>query len=219
MPARSSSPATYPEVYARDQKVFRAWLKKHHATSPGIWLVYYKKGSGKASVTYREALDEALCFGWIDSRVNAIDDERYRQIFTPRRPKSVWSKINKGHIERLIAEGRMMPAGQAAIDAAKADGSWHSLDDIEDLAPPPEFARALRRNKLASARFEAMSPASRKLFIGWVATAKRDETRQKRIAESVQHIAAGTRPGFAVPLKKRAAMAAVAPATKRTRRA
>ena len=218
MPVRSSNPATYTEVYARDQKAFRAWLKKHHATSPGIWLVYYKKGSGTPSVTYREALDEALCFGWIDSRVNAIDDERYRQIFTPRRPKSVWSRINKGHIERLISEGRMTPAGQAAIDAAKADGSWHSLDDIEDLTAPPEFLRALRRNKPAMARFEAMSPASRKLFIGWVATAKRDETREKRIAESVAHIAAGTRPGFAVPLKKRASMAA-APATKRTRRA
>jgi uncharacterized protein YdeI (YjbR/CyaY-like superfamily) len=117
-------------IYAVDRKAWREWLSQNHCTSPGIWLVYYKVKSGEPSVQYSEAVKEALRFGWIDSKVKSLDEDRYKQIFTPRKPKSVWSKLNKQYLEELVQEGLMTDAGLQKISAAKQDGSWIALDDV-----------------------------------------------------------------------------------------
>lgn len=174
-----------PTVYASDRHEWRAWLEQNYATSTGIWLVYYKKGSGKPSVTYDEAVEEALCFGWIDNRVNAMDEARYMQAFTPRKPKSSWSKVNKQRVERLIEAGLMTPAGLEKITAAKQDGSWTLLDAIEELQFSADFLAVLNANPSAYNHFMAFSPSVKKNIIRWIESAKRPETRQKRIEETV----------------------------------
>ena len=116
-------------IYAVDRKAWRDWLRQNHLTSPGIWLIYYKVKSGEPSVRYSEAVKEALCFGWIDSKVKSLDQDRYKQIFTPRKPKSVWSKLNKQYIEELIQAELMSDVGLQKITVAKQDGSWTTLDD------------------------------------------------------------------------------------------
>ncbi|WP_266368175.1 YdeI/OmpD-associated family protein [Tellurirhabdus rosea] len=171
---------------AYNRQEWRDWLAANHASSPGIWLVSYKKGSGKARVSYEEAVEEALCFGWIDSKPNKLDDNRYKQAFTPRKPKSVWSKLNKTRIERLIADGLMTPAGQRCIDIAKENGSWTSLDAIEELIMPADLAEALAANPTARQYFEAFSKSVKKGIYYWIASARRPETRQKRVEETVR---------------------------------
>src|SRR5262245_45505857 len=143
------------EVNARDRDEWRAWLQANHDSSPGVWLVIYKKGSGHPSISYDEALDECLCFGWIDSKVATIDEQRYKQLITPRKPKSSWSKLNKSKIERLIHDGRMTAAGLAKINAAKADGSWNALDAVESMTIPDDLKAALEANAEASKHFAA----------------------------------------------------------------
>lgn len=172
--------------YAKDRQEWRSWLAEHHATSSGVWLIYYKKESGKPRVAYDEAVEEALCFGWVDSRPNAIDDESYMQLFSPRKPKSPWSKINKERVARLIEQGLMTPAGLAKIEAAKGDGSWNRYDEVDDLAVPNDLIQALAANETANRYFEAFSPSSKKVILWWIASAKRPETRSKRIEETVR---------------------------------
>ncbi len=175
----------YPSCTPKDRKEWRRWLARNHETSAGVWLVYYKKESGKPRVAYADAVEEALCFGWIDSVMNPVDDLSYMQLFTPRKPKSNWSKLNKQRIEKLAEQGLMMPAGAAKIEAAKRDGSWTLLDAVEALTVPPDLARALARNKTAAKNFEAFSPSRKKMLLYWVNEAKRPETRAKRIVEAV----------------------------------
>ncbi len=179
------SPNSFEKIYAKDRAAFRKWLEQNHATKPGFWLVYYKKNSGKPSISYPEAVKEALCFGWIDSKVNAIDDERYMQVFTPRKAKSVWSALNKKYIAELLEQNLITPAGLKAIEVAKQNGQWESLDKVETLEIPDDLAKAFKKNKTAKANFEKFPPSSRKLILQWIASAKRDETRQKRIEETV----------------------------------
>lgn len=174
-----------PTLSFKNRSEWREWLAMNHATSTGIWLVYYKKASGQPSVSYDEAVEEALCFGWIDSRVNSIDAERYRQIFSPRKPESSWSKLNKQRVERLIRDGAMNVAGLEKIAAAKKDGSWNILDDIEDLRFSADFLEALNSNQVAYDNFMAFSPSSQKNIVRWIESAKRTETRKKRIEETV----------------------------------
>jgi len=174
-----------PTTYAKDRGEWRKWLEKNHATSSGVWLIYYKKGSSKPSVAYDEAVEEALCFGWIDSRVNALDDERYMQVFSPRKPKSSWSKLNKQHVEQLIQNGLVTVAGLEKIEAAKRDGSWSALDAIEDLQLSVDLMKALDSNKTAYDNFMAFSTSSKKNIVRWIESAKRPETRLKRIEETV----------------------------------
>jgi uncharacterized protein YdeI (YjbR/CyaY-like superfamily) len=171
----------HPETRAE----WREWLEKNHATAPGVWLIYNKQSSGKPRVTYDEAVEEALCFGWIDSRPNSIDDETYMQFFSPRKPGSPWSRVNKRRIERLVAEGRMAPSGLALIEAAKRDGSWTAYDAIEDLTIPPDLREALAANPTALQNFEAFSNSNKKQILWWIESAKRPETRQKRIVQIV----------------------------------
>jgi uncharacterized protein YdeI (YjbR/CyaY-like superfamily) len=172
-------------IYATDRKEWREWLEKFHLTLPGIWLIYYKVKSGKTSIRYSEAVKEALCFGWIDSKVKSLDEDRYQQIFTPRKPKSVWSKLNKQYIQELIEQGLMTQVGLEKIEAAKQDGSWNSLDAIEALTIPIDLKQALEANFSANHNFEAFSNSLKKNILFWIDSAKRPETRLKRIEQTI----------------------------------
>lgn len=170
---------------AKDRKEWRDWLQKNHLTSPGIWLVYYKKNSGKSGVSYDEAVEEALSFGWIDSKVNALDEDRYMQVFTPRKPRSIWSKLNKERVKKIIEEGIITPAGLEKIEAAKKDGSWDFLDDIDDLIIPDDLKKVLNANYPAKENFEAFTDSIKKQILYWIKTAKRPQTRKNRIEKVV----------------------------------
>jgi uncharacterized protein YdeI (YjbR/CyaY-like superfamily) len=166
----------------RSASDFRKWLAANHRQSDGIWLRISKKNSGEPSLTYAEALDEALCFGWIDGQKQRHDELSWRQRFTPRRPKSSWSKINTQHAERLIQAGRMKASGQARIDAAKEDGRWTAAYDSPGKATlPDDFLAALRRNKQAKAFFESLNKANLYAIAYRLQTAKKPETRQRRM--------------------------------------
>ena len=172
-------------VRARDRRAWRAWLERNHERSPGVWLLYYKKASGRPSVGYAEAVEEALCFGWIDSKLSSVDDESYKQVFTPRRPKSVWSKLNKERVARLLEAGVMTEAGRARVEAAKRDGSWESLDRVEAFEVPPDLRRALDADGAAARNFAAFNNSTRKRILHRIEGARRPETRARRIAEAV----------------------------------
>jgi len=172
-------------VYTSDRACWRQWLEQNYGNAIGVWLVYYKVKSGKPSVRYSEAVKEALCFGWIDSKVKSLDAESYRQIFTPRKPKSVWSKLNKQYIEELIAEGKMTEAGLEKIIAAKQDGSWTSLDLIEALVIPADLKAALETDDAANSNFAAFNKTTQKNILFWIQSAKRPETRLSRIEKTM----------------------------------
>lgn len=176
----------------RSPSEFRKWLAANHRQSGGIWLRIFKKDSGVPSVTYAEALDEALCFGWIDARKERYDDSSWLQRFTRRRPKSGWSKINTQHAERLIKAGRMKAAGQAQIDAAKKDGRWTAAYDSPSTATlPKDFLAALRRNKKAKDFFKSLNKANRYAIAYRLQTAKKPETKQRRMEMILAMLARG----------------------------
>jgi len=176
----------------RSSLEFRKWLAANHRQSDGIWLRIFKKDSGEPTVTYAEALDEALCFGWIDGLKQSQDEVSWRQRFTPRRPKSGWSKINTRHAQRLIKAGRMKPAGQAQIDAAKKDGRWTAAYDSSSTATFPEdFLATVRRSKKANAFFESLSKANRYAIAYRLQTAKKPETKQRRMEMILAMLAKG----------------------------
>ncbi len=181
-------------VYASDHACWRQWLEQNYGNAIGVWLVYYKVKSGKPSVQYSEAVKEALCFGWIDSKVKSLDAESYRQIFTPRKPKSVWSKLNKQYIEELIAEGKMTEAGLEKIIAAKQDGSWTSLDLIEALVIPADLKAALETDDAANSNFAAFNKTTQKNILFWIQSAKRPETRLSRIEKTIYSVAQNKNP-------------------------
>ncbi|AFY31020.1 YdeI family protein [Calothrix sp. PCC 7507] len=172
-------------IYAMNRQEWRQWLEKNYDSSLGVWLIYYKVKSGQPSVQYSEAVKEALCFGWIDSKVKSLDENRYMQIFTPRKPKSVWSKLNKQYIAELIEQDLMTEAGLIKIAAAKQDGSWTSLDAIEALIIPPDLKQALAVNETANKYFEELSNSTKKNILFWIESAKRPETRWKRIEQTI----------------------------------
>lgn len=183
---------SYKRVEARDRKKWRAWLEKNHGRSPGVWLVFYKKSAGKSTVRYDEAVEEALCFGWIDSLMQPVDDQRYRQLFTPRNPRSEWSQPNKDRVARMIAAGQMTEFGMEKIRVAKRDGSWAYMTAPDSLVVPPDLRKALNADKSAKKGFERMPPGKRRQLLGWIHDAKRTETRQRRIALVVE-VSAGRR--------------------------
>ena len=180
---------SYDAFHPKSRKAWRAWLQKHHASSSGIWLVYAKKHTGIPSLSYNDAVEEALCYGWIDSLIHPIDQELYKQIFTPRKPKSAWSAANKARVERLIAGGLMTAAGMALVALAKKSGTWSTLDQAAALTMPPELQKAIDANAAASKNWLAYSPGMRKGFLYRLADAKRPETRAARIAEIVDIVA------------------------------
>jgi uncharacterized protein YdeI (YjbR/CyaY-like superfamily) len=189
-----------PPRLFKTRRAWRDWLARNYACSKGLWLAYYKKGSGKTSVTYEEALEEALAFGWIDSTVHTLDEERYAQKYTPRKARSVWSASNKARVEKLTARGLMASPGLAKVEAAKRDGSWDLLTEIDRIGrnspPPPDLLEALDREPGARAVFDLRPLSEKKLWAYWVISAKRPETRSRRIAETVRRVLAGRRPGM-----------------------
>jgi len=171
--------------YAKDRQSWRKWLLKNHDKEDHVWLLIYHKKSAKPSVYYDEAVEEALCFGWIDSKPNKRDHESFFLFFAPRKQKSVWSKLNKKRIEELISCGLMMSAGLAKIEAAKIDGSWTTIDDVEEMIMPPDLKSAFAKKKNAYKNFEAFPRSVRKGIFQWIAGAKQPETRSRRIEETV----------------------------------
>jgi uncharacterized protein YdeI (YjbR/CyaY-like superfamily) len=181
------------ELVFADARKWRAWLESHHSSSSGIWLVLAKKGTLKpTSLTYTEALEEALCFGWIDGQAHSRDAATFMQGFTPRRKRSPWSKRNTGTAERLVQEGRMHESGVAEMDRAKADGRWEAAyAGPASIEVPPELAAALASNRKAKAKFATLNSQNRYAILYRIATAKRAETRTKRIGQFVEMLERG----------------------------
>ncbi|UYZ63400.1 YdeI/OmpD-associated family protein [Hymenobacter weizhouensis] len=184
---------TLPHVDAPDRPAWRAWLAAHHQQPDGIWLILYKKASGQQRMTYDDVVEEALCFGWIDSLPRRLDAARSLLLITPRKKGSVWSALNKRRVAKLEAAGLLAPAGQAKIEAAKQDGSWQALDAVEALEMPADLAAALAANAEAQRHFAAFPPGVRKQTLQQLAAAKRPATRQQRIARIVEKAARNER--------------------------
>ena len=165
-------------VVSRDQ--WRTWLKKHHARKTEVWLVFFKKAAGRRGIGYEDAVDEALCFGWIDSLVQRIDAERYARKFTPRKPGSKWSDINKQRVARLIETGRMTEAGRSKVAFPRKGEPQNRVFKL-----PASLLRQLRSNRRASGNFKALAPSYQRLYIGWILDAKRDDTRIRRMREAI----------------------------------
>jgi uncharacterized protein YdeI (YjbR/CyaY-like superfamily) len=183
--ARSAS-QDLPIISFERQEDWQAWLEQQHATAPGVWLKIAKKGAGIASVTYDEALEAALCYGWIDGQKRGYDDTAWLQKFTPRGPKSIWSKINCEKAERLIERGHMRPAGLEAVERARQDGRWQAAYDSQSTASvPDDFQAALDENPAAKAFFATLNSANRYAILFRIQTAKKAETRARRIGEFV----------------------------------
>ncbi len=182
-----------PTFYAPDQAAWRDWLATNHDRLEKVWLIIYNKGSGVPSVTYPESVDEALCFGWIDSVANKRDAQSRYQFYSRRKPKSVWSKVNKAKVEQLTVQGKMMPAGQRMIDIAKENGMWTHLDQIEEGIMPDDLVAAFSSDPAARSKFEAFPPSAKKGIFQWIISAKGVETRAKRISETVEKAAMGQR--------------------------
>lgn len=174
--------STHPKTRAQ----WRAWLEKNHERAEGVWLITYKKATGKPRVEYDEAVEEALCFGWVDSKPSKLDDERSLLYFAPRKAGSGWSKPNKERVEKLISAGRMRPAGLAKVDAAKQDGTWNALDGVEALELPPDLQAALAALPNARAFWDAFPRSVKRGILEWIQNAKRPETRSKRVGETAQ---------------------------------
>ncbi len=174
-----------PAFYAQDRQAWRTWLEENHDSAKSVWLIIYRKQSGTPSVYYEQAVEEALCFGWIDSKANKRDEESFFQFFARRNPKSNWSKVNKERVERLLTEGLMRPAGLQMIELAKQNGTWNALDEVENLILPEDLQAALQNNQVANEKFEAFPRSVKRGILEWILNAKRPETRRKRIEETV----------------------------------
>jgi uncharacterized protein YdeI (YjbR/CyaY-like superfamily) len=172
--------AVHPETRA----AWRAWLKRHHGRAEGVWLVSWKKATGKPCIEYGDAVEDALCFGWVDSKPAKLDDERAMRWFAPRKPGSGWSAPNKQRVQRAIAAGRMAPAGLAKVEAAQADGSWARLDAVERLEVPADLAAALAAKPPAAAHFDAFPRTAKRGILEWIQSAKTAPTRERRVTET-----------------------------------
>lgn len=175
-----------PALHMPDAAAWRSWLEKNHATEEAVFLIIYRKESGIASVYYNEALDEALCFGWIDSKINKRDAVSYYQYFARRKPKSNWSAVNKRKVAKLIGEKRMRPAGMASIELAQKTGTWTALDAVENTEIPADLAEALAARPKAREYFEAFPRSTKRGILEWILNAKQPETRRKRITETAE---------------------------------
>jgi len=180
--------------YARSRDEWREWLKKNHQTSPGIWFIYYKKVTGERTVSYEDAVEEALRFGWIDSKVKTLDKKRYMQVFTPRKPGSTWSKLNKNRVKKLTKQGLMTPAGLEKVESAKKDGSWNMLSDVEDLILPDDLKKALAADEKAEKNFQQYNDSTKKQMLWWIVSAKRSETRERRLKKVLNLVRHNQRP-------------------------
>lgn len=184
--SQSSAEAPPNSVHPKTRAEWRAWLAENHEQGKGVWLITYKKATGKPRITYNDSVEEALCFGWIDSKPSFLDAERSMLWFAPRKPRTGWSQPNKDRIARLLAEGLMMPAGLAKVEVAQQDGSWTSLDAVEALEIPPDLADAFAVYSNAAQNFDAFPRSAKRGILEWISTAKKPETRRKRIEETAQ---------------------------------
>ncbi len=175
------------QIYCKDRDEWRNWLAKNHKKEPGIWLVYYKKHTGKPRVSYNDAVEEAICFGWIDSTIQRMDEERYRQKFTPRNRRSKWSAHNVKRANRMISEGKITEAGLVLFKAWKATGNpSESGDKLEkEPAPPGQLLQALKKNRIALENFNHLAPSHKRNYILWITDAKKEETKKRRIDKAV----------------------------------
>lgn len=173
-------------LYFKNADEWRTWLHKNHHSSKGIYLLFYKVSSDYESIRWEEAVQVAICYGWIDSTVKKIDEHQRRQLFTPRKDKSVWSKLNKTYIEKLIQENAMHESGLRKIEIAKQNGSWNSLDEVENHVIPEDLQLAFKDNPKAWSNYQSFSPSYRKSYLYWLNQAKRVETRQNRIREIIR---------------------------------
>ncbi len=185
------------------QQHWRAWLQEHHADKQGVWLIYHKKKSGNPTLSWSQAVDEALCFGWIDSRAKPVNEETYMQFFCRRKPTSVWSKINKEKVRQLIDSGLMTEAGFSSMETAKQNGSWSILDDVEAGVIPADLAEAFRKNPTAQSYFRSLSKSDRRNILQWLVLAKRVETRHNRIKEIVEQADQRLKPSIIQGARKR----------------
>ena len=176
------------EFYPESKKAWRAWLNINHLSQDAVWVIFYKKKVNKPSMTWSDSVDEALCFGWIDSTKRALDTERFIQYFSKRKAKSTWSKVNKDKVKVLIDSGQMRPQGLVAIKTAKENGSWELLNDVENLIVPNDFQSILNSNSILNKGYSALSASRKKSILHRLLFAKRAETRTKRISEIVDEI-------------------------------
>jgi uncharacterized protein YdeI (YjbR/CyaY-like superfamily) len=195
IPAVSGGAIDGEQLQVERIEEWREWLREHHTRPVGVWLVQWKAATGRPAVPYVEAVEEALCWGWIDGTARSLDEERGMQWYSPRRKGSVWARSNRERVTRLEAEGRMMPAGRAAVEQAKADGSWTVLEPVEALIVPDDLAAALDAREGARAIWDGWPPTARQAYLFWIISAKRPETRAKRVGEAADAIRAGRRFG------------------------
>jgi uncharacterized protein YdeI (YjbR/CyaY-like superfamily) len=172
--------------YPHDRNEWRKWLEENHQKAKSVWLILYRKQSQKPSVTYEESVEEALCFGWIDSKPNKRDEESFYQFFSQRNVKSKWSKLNKERVEKLIEQGKMTPSGMKLIEIAKENGTWTALDEVEALMIPEDLKICLESNPPAFEYFEAFPKSVKRGILEWILSAKQLTTREKRITETVR---------------------------------
>lgn len=182
------------EYCPKDKKDWRKWLQLNHNKKDAVWLIFYKKKSPNHNLSWSESVDEALCFGWIDSTKRTIDSEKYKQYFSRRKAKSNWSRINKDKVKTLIDQGRMEEEGYKSIEVAKENGSWTILDGIEELVIPEDLKEEFANHKGAKKYFDSLSKSVKKILLHWIVSAKRNETRQKRILEIVENARKNLKP-------------------------
>lgn len=185
------------QLYLTDRDQWRKWLSVHHKSEPGIWLLFFKKGTGEPTISYEDAVEEALCFGWIDSIIKKIDEEKYVRKFTPRKDGSYWSALNRKRAAKMIKQGKMTKTGLAMIETAKKTGLWNQDGRPQiKLDVPPELAKALALNKKAKENFDELASSYRRHYIGWIAAAKRPETKKKRATEAISLLEKGMKLGL-----------------------
>jgi uncharacterized protein YdeI (YjbR/CyaY-like superfamily) len=183
----------FPIYHPPNLAAWRAWLGANCDTTRGVWVASWRKASGRDAVAYEDLVEEAICFGWIDSTVNILDDDRSLQLMTPRKPKSGWTRLNKRRVVALEAQGRMTDAGRRAVEVAKANGSWTIYDAVEDLLEPDDLREALAARPAARTACDGFPPSARKQMLWWVISAGKPETRARRIAKIASEAASGRR--------------------------
>ena len=196
-PSASNHPVTwkfdFPIYHAETRAAFRAWLEQNHDSARGVWLCSWRSPTGRPRCPYPDAVEEAICFGWIDSTTNTLDEDRGLQLFTPRKPRSSWTRLNRQRVEDMEADGLMTDAGRRAVEVAKDNGWWTIFDPVEDLIEPEELAAALDADQAARHAWNEFPPSAKKQMLWWVVSAARQETRDKRVAEIVAKAATGER--------------------------
>ncbi len=184
-------------LYVKTREEWRTWLQVNYSSKQEIWLIYYKKHTGKARIPYGDAVEEALCYGWIDSIVKRVDDEIYVQKFSPRKPKSVWSVLNKDRVEKMIKAGSMTPAGLVKVEEAKKNGKWEeSYSRKGDVEIPQDLTNALEADRNANKNFVNFANSYKKMYVNWVNAAKKEETRQRRILKVIERASRNLKPGM-----------------------